>query len=185
MTVTITGNFTIISGQAAKGIITAARRAVRLQTEETKQDARAVVARGLRATGRTRVANSIRSHHYPDTPAGFVHSSWGYFKGNQFVDILAMHERGGTINALQRMMFIPFGRRRRRGEIQFTPGSVNFIPTRKGVLVVPKRRGTGRGRPIGILVRSVTLPKRLDFTQVESSAMSGLEAKLLAEFAKI
>ena len=49
------------------------------------------------ATGNRRAAQTIRSRYYEDTPAGLVHSSWGYFEGSRFVDILAVHVTGATI----------------------------------------------------------------------------------------
>ena len=180
---------TYFAGEAA-AVFAGTREAVRRQTEETKLASRAVVNAGLTGSrfnrgGNRRVAQTIRSKFYAETPAGFVYSAFGYFRGSEFVDILAVHERGAQIVSPQgKMLFIPFvsgSKRRRIRKFGLQGEKVDLIPTRTGLLVVT-RAGKGRtGLVLGLLTRSVRIPKRLDFRKVEEQAESGLEEKTIVE----
>ena len=114
-------------------------------------------------------------------------STWGYYEGGRFVDILAVHVTGATITPKRgRYLFIPFvgaGQRRSRRQSQrLDSEKVDIIPLPNGQkLVVTRERGQRRGLVLGLLTRSVRIPKRLDFTGVERDALSGLEAKTVLE----
>jgi hypothetical protein len=169
-----------MAGEAA-AVVHGAKSAVRRQTDETKLAARRVVSLGLNKRGRGRVENTIRGRVYEDTPAGFVHSTWGYFDRGAFVDILAAHETGATITPRRgQYLFIPFERGARRRFKNARRGQVEFIPSADGLLVLLVS-ARGRQRVLGELVRQVRLPKRLDFRQVEARAESGLEEKTLLD----
>lgn len=190
--VEIEGELKVYMAGEASAVVAGARAATRRQTEETKAAARAVVNAGLTGsrqfrTGNRRAAQTIRSRFYEDTPAGHVHSTWGYFDGGRFVDILAAHESGATITPRRgRFLFIPFvgagERRSRRQRGRLDQEKVDIIPLPNGQrLVVTRERGQRKGLVLGLLTRKVTLPKRLDFTAVEQEAMRGLEAKTIVE----
>lgn len=177
--VEVEGDVRLHMEQEAAALRLGSVRAIRRQTQETLRASRAVVAVGLPGT---RAASTIRSRFYPDTPAGFVYSSWGYFSGGRFVDILAAHERGGTIRPRKGgTMFIPFNAKGRGGPGQRFIGKVDLIPTKKGLLVVTRPGGGRRGVALGILVRQITLRKRLDFDGVERAAETGLVQKLVQD----
>ena len=145
--VEVEGNIQEYMAQEAAAVFAGAQRAVKRQTDETKNAARAVVNVGLTGssmfkTGNRRVAQTIRSRDYPQTPAGFVHSTWGYFEGGRFIDILNVHTTGRTILPRhKKMLFIPFvGGARRRGHS--APG----LAGREGQLD-PDRGRSARGDP--------------------------------------
>ncbi len=178
-----------LQGESA-AVVVGARDATRRQTEETKREARAVVNLGLTGSrlsrgGNRRVAQTIRSQYYPDSPAGYVHSTWGYFEGGRFVDILATHEQGKTIVPRRgRMMFIPFiggARRRRLSRSGLQGDKVELIPTAQGLVVVTRAPRGRRGLVLGMLVRRVQIPKRLDFGTVEQRAETGLVQKAIVD----
>jgi hypothetical protein len=180
----------------ARAVVAGVKVAVRRQTDETKLAARRVVVAGLRQRGNRVVANSIRAEFYPDTPAGFVHSSWGYFRGGQFYDILGAHTHGAMIRPLRgKFLFIPFGPGSRK-QFRNARGNerIEFVPLKSGggllvLLIGGLKRGRGASRaarsatPIGELVRQVTLRKRLDFSAVEADAERGLTEKAIVEIA--
>lgn len=174
----------------AAAVFAGSREAIKRQTEETKLAARAVVNAGLTGSkfnrgGNRRAAQTVRSKFYPDTPAGFIYSVFGYFRGGEFIDILAVHEHGAQIVSRRgKMLFIPFVSGARRSKIRragLEGEKVDLIPTKTGLLVVT-RAGKGKtGLALGILVKSVKIPKRLDFRQVEKQAEVGLEEKMIVE----
>ena len=181
---------TLFLNREAAAVVAGARTAVERQTEQTKREARAVVNAGLTGSrvtrgGSRRVANTIRSETYPRTPAGFVFSTWGYFEGGRFVDILATHEQGRTIvPRRRRMLFIPFvgGQRRRNIQRRGLPGErLDLIPLGDSLLVVTRARGNRQGLVLGILVRRVRIPKRLDFGAVEQRALEELQDKTIVD----
>ena len=173
----------------AAAVLAGAQRSTERQTNETKTEARRVVTAGLRTSGRGNVANTIRSNFYPDTPAGFVHSTWGYFQGGQFYDILGAHTHGAVIVPKRgKYLFIPFARQFRRA---FRQGGerIELVPLKTGGLLVvlqsgARGKGARTGQPIGELVRRVTLRKRLDFTDVTARAGRGLAEKVVVEIDK-
>lgn len=173
----------------AAAVLVGAQRAVRRQGEETKIEARKVVAAGLRQHGRRRVANTIRSNFYEDTPAALVHSTWGYFEGGQFYDILGAHTHGAVILPKRgKYLFVPFAPQFRRAFRRAVGGErIELVPIKNGLLVVllsGRGRGVRTGQPIGELVRRVTLRKRLDFREVETRAGRGLAEKLVVEMGR-
>ena len=192
ITVEVEGELKVYMAREATAVVAGARAATKRQTEETKNTARAVVNAGLTGsrqfrTGNRRAAQTIRSRYYEDTPAGLVHSTWGYFDGGRFVDILAVHATGATITPKRgRFLFIPFvgagQRRSRRQRGRLDQEKVDIIPLPNGQrLVVTRERGQRRGLVLGLLTRQVRIPKRLDFTSVERDALTGLEAKTIVE----
>ena len=189
--VEVTGSLKAYMAGEAAAVVAGARVATRRQTEETKNQARAVVNARLTGsrqfkTGNRRAAQTIRSRYYEDTPAGLVHSTWGYFEGSRFVDILAVHATGATIVPKRgKFLFIPFvgaGQSRSRQQRRLDSEKVDIIPLPNGQkLVVTRVRGNRKGLVLGLLTRRVTIPKRLDFTSVERDALTGLEAKTVLE----
>lgn len=165
-------------GQLGAVMRGAALTAIKQQTEETKRHARGVVAGGLRGKGR--VQNTIRGEVYADTPAGFIHSTWGYFQGGKFVDILRVHAEGATILPRQRKgLLIPFiGRRQLRRGIEGR--KYDFIPTPDGrvFIVRPGRRRGAMGQIVGMLAKRAVIPRRLDFRPVYAEAEKRLPEKL-------
>ena len=179
--VEVTGNLKAYMAGEAAAVVAGARSATKRQTEETKNQARAVVNAGLTgsrqfATGNRRAAQTIRSRYYEDTPAGLVHSTWGYFEGSRFVDILAVHATGATIVPRRGQVPVHPVRRRRAATLQAAARAarqekVDIIPLPNGQkLVVTASRGQRKGLVLGLLTRRVVIPKRLDFTAVERDA---------------
>ena len=131
--VEIAGSPRAILGREANAIRVGSLRGITQQTRETQNAARAVITSG---SDYPQLPRTVRSKVYSDTPAGFVYSKWGYFRGGQFVDVLAAHERGALITAKGKLLFIPLGRRRRRrgfAALQFEQGDPG--PERNGAAI--------------------------------------------------
>jgi uncharacterized protein DUF6441 len=200
ITITVRGSFREIAEENSQAIRDSARSAVVKQSGETKADARLVVRQGLRQRAGKQVANTIRSRVYLNEgttgdPAALVYSSWGYFSGGQFYDILGTHTHGAVIlPKMGRYLFIPFESRGRREFRRARQGDkLELVPTRGGGYLVLKLRaapGSARGlrrkfegTPIGELVHKVTLRKRLDFGRTARNAQTGLEIKFVRTLA--
>ena len=179
-----------ITAREAAAVLAGSQRAVEQQTNKTKASARQVISTGLRSSGRRQVANTIRSKYYADTPAGFVHSTWGYFQGGQFYDILGAHTHGATILPKKgKYLFVPFDIKfRRLFRRERNTDRIELVPMKNGDLLVilqasrsKVKRGPREGTVLGELVRRVKLQKRLDFTNVLQEAGQGLAQKLVVE----
>jgi len=171
----------------AAAVLRGTRQAVVAQTEETKRAARALVAAAFTGGGRggSRVANAIRSRVYDNAPgdvAGLVYSKFGRREGGTFQDYLLPHIEGGQLRPRDaKFMAIPFNRRRRPMEQALaaldTDPKLALVPLPGGRFMLVRRTRT-RTTLLGLLVRRVTMKRRLDPRRLREQAQRGLEAKV-------
>lgn len=172
------------------GILAGSEIAVREETVSVKNDARAEINRAFQGSGRVaggnrRVANAVRDKYYKNADgsvAGIVYSKFGTRgPGGEFLDYLLPHATGATIKPRHaQRLFISF-LSGRRGTVRYTPALDKRIAFIKGeggkVYVVRKQRN--KTVLLGIMVRQVRLPRRLDFDRVTRGREDKLAQRLV------
>lgn len=180
------------------------KKAVGEATDITKRQLRGTINSaftGSRLTkgGNRRVANAIRSKTYDDSAegrgfTGFVYSRFGRGRGEEWVDYLLPHIRGAVITPRRRrwlMIVTPAGdtalgnRRTRRSvrnaldKLQEGDSRIKWIPAKGRKKIYLVRQQKNKTELLAVLVKRVSLRKRLDLAPTIRASGETLQRRLV------